>query len=85
MVMPALFLMKYKVARVLHSHRLLADAKQTFTCCVLSLALLTGLYMNYRYGFWPADPMVGLVIVFYLFKEGYETWREGRRSKKGEK
>jgi cation diffusion facilitator family transporter len=75
-VMPVLFFFKYRVGKQLGSRSLMADAKQTLTCMLLSAALLLGLGMNYLYGFWPADPAVGMVVVFYLFKEGYTTLRE---------
>jgi divalent metal cation (Fe/Co/Zn/Cd) transporter len=42
----------------------------------LSVALLIGLGLNYLFGIWQADPIVGLVIVIFLFKEGYEIWKE---------
>jgi divalent metal cation (Fe/Co/Zn/Cd) transporter len=37
----------------------------------LSIALLTGLVLNYWCDLWQADPIVGLVIVIFLIKEGY--------------
>lgn len=45
--------------------------KETLACVFLSIALLTGLVLNYLYGLWQADPIVGLVIVIFLIKEGY--------------
>jgi divalent metal cation (Fe/Co/Zn/Cd) transporter len=45
-------------------------------CAFLSVALLLGLGANYLFGFWSADPVVGLVIVAFLFREGWLTWRE---------
>jgi divalent metal cation (Fe/Co/Zn/Cd) transporter len=27
-------------------------------------------------GFWQADPLVGIVIVLFLFREGYAGWTE---------
>lgn len=38
---------------------------------------LVGFGPNYLYGLWQADPIVGLVIVVYLVKEGYFTLKEG--------
>jgi divalent metal cation (Fe/Co/Zn/Cd) transporter len=40
----------------------------------LSVALLLGLGLNYWTGLWQAAPIVGLVIVGFLLKEGWETW-----------
>jgi divalent metal cation (Fe/Co/Zn/Cd) transporter len=72
-VMPVLFYMKYRTGKAMNQRSLIADSKQTLACLFLSFALLIGLGLNYLYGFWQADPLVGLIIVIFLFKEGYET------------
>ncbi len=74
--MPALFYLKHRTGKALGSKSLIADAKETLACTFLSLSLLLGLGANYLYGLWQADPIVGLVIVFYLVREGYGTMRE---------
>ena len=75
-VMPVLFYMKYRTGKSLESRSLVADSKETLACMFLSLALLVGLGANYLFGFWQADPIAGLVIVAFLFKEGYTTLKE---------
>ncbi|UCF12957.1 MAG: cation diffusion facilitator family transporter [Thermoplasmatales archaeon] len=75
-IMPLLFYMKYKVGKKLQSRSLVADSKQALACLFMSISLLIGLLMNYLYGFWQADPIVGLIITAFLFKEGYETIKE---------
>ncbi len=75
-VMPILFYMKYQTGKAIGSRALVADSKETLACMFLSMALLTGLVLNYLYGLWQADPIVGLVIVIFLIKEGYETFKE---------
>lgn len=75
-VMPVLFAMKYQTGKAINSRSLLADSKETLACMFLSFALLIGLGANYLYGLWQADPIVGFVIVIYLFKEGFETLKE---------
>lgn len=75
-VMPVLFLMKYRTGKAIGSRSLMADSKETLACLFLSVALLIGLGLNYLYRLWQADPIVGLVIVVFLFKEGYETLKE---------
>jgi cation diffusion facilitator family transporter len=75
-VMPILFYLKYKTGKQIKSRSLIADSKETLACMFLSAALLVGLGLNYLYGFWQADPIVGLIIVVYLLKEGYSTWKE---------
>ena len=54
----------------------MADARETLACAFISVALLLGLGANYLFGFWQADPIVGLIIVIFLFREGWEAWRE---------
>jgi divalent metal cation (Fe/Co/Zn/Cd) transporter len=53
-----------------------ADSKETLACVFLSVALLIGLGLNRLYGLWQADPIVRLVIVFYLIREGRDTLKE---------
>ncbi len=75
-VMPVLFWMKYKTGKELESRSLVADSKQTLACVLLSVALLIGLWLNYSFQLWWADPAAGIVIAGYLLREGYETWQE---------
>ncbi len=76
-VMPILFYLKYQTGKSIGSRSLVADSKETLACVFLSGALLMGLGLNYLYGIWQADPIVGLVIVFYLGKEGFSTLKQG--------
>ena len=75
-VMPALFYIKYKTGKAMNSKSLIADSKETLACVFLSVALLFGLGLNYLYGIWQADPIVGLIIVVFLIREGYEILTE---------
>ncbi|MEJ2071362.1 MAG: cation transporter [Syntrophobacterales bacterium] len=75
-LMPLLFYLKHRTGTDIGSASLRADAKQTLACALLSLALLVGLGLNYLYGFWQADPIIGLVIVAVLAREGYEALKE---------
>ncbi len=74
--MPILFYQKYRTGKALGSSSLIADSKETLACLFLSFTLLIGLGANYLFGFWQADPIVGLIVVVYLFREGYKTFRE---------
>jgi len=71
-VMPILFYLKFKTGKSIGSKSLLADSKQTLVCLFMSISLLIGLCLNYLFDFWQADPIVGLIIVAFLFREGYE-------------
>jgi len=73
-IMPVLAWRKRVIGREIGSRALMADAKETAACGLLSAALLLGLLANYLFGFWQADPLAGIVIALFLFHEGYETW-----------
>ena len=73
--MPTLAYFKIKASKDIKSKALMADAKETLVCALLSVALLIGLSLNYFLGWWWADPVAGLFIVAFLFKEGIEGIR----------
>ncbi len=75
-IMPILMWQKYKTGKQINSQALIADSRETLACAFLSVALLLGLGMNYLFGFWQADPIVGLIIVVFLFREGWEALNE---------
>jgi len=75
-VMPLLTWQKYKTGKQINSRALVADSKETLACAFLSVALLLGLGVNHAIGFWQADPIVGLIIALFLFREGWEGWQE---------
>jgi divalent metal cation (Fe/Co/Zn/Cd) transporter len=72
LVMPTLFLLKRRIAKTIGSRSLLADARQTLACMMLSVVLLVGAGLNW-FGIWKADAIAALVIVAYLVKEGWES------------
>ena len=71
-----LFYVKYRTGNLLGSRSLIADSKGTLACVFLSVSLLIGLGLNYLYGIWQADPMVGFMVVIFLVREGYETFTD---------
>ena len=75
-IMPGLFYVKYQTGKSMGSASLIADSKQTLACAMLSLALLVGLGLNYLYGIWQADPVIGLIIAVVLIREGYEALKK---------
>jgi len=75
-LMPILSFQKYQIGKRIKSKALIADSKETMACCFLSLALIIGLGLNYLLSFWQADPIVGIIIVVFLFREGIESWKE---------
>jgi divalent metal cation (Fe/Co/Zn/Cd) transporter len=76
--MPLLWQGKLRIARRIHSAALKADAACSVTCAYMSLTLLTGLLLNWFLGWWWADPLAGLVLVYFLAREGREALHEAR-------
>ncbi|HEX2094403.1 MAG TPA: cation transporter [Longimicrobiaceae bacterium] len=77
-VMPVLYVAKRRTAERIGSRSLAADAKQTLACMGMSASVLMGLLLNGLFGWWQADPVIGVGIALLLFREGRETIREGK-------
>ncbi|MGH9281394.1 MAG: cation transporter [Acidimicrobiales bacterium] len=74
-VMPVLARAKRRLAPVLGSRAVEADAAQTSLCAMLSAVLLAGLGANALFGWGWADPLAGLGIAVLAAAEGVEAWR----------
>ena len=74
-VMPLLASAKRRVGEQLGSRAVTADAAETSLCVYLSAILLAGLALNAVFGWWWADPLAGLGIVYVAAREGAEHWR----------
>jgi divalent metal cation (Fe/Co/Zn/Cd) transporter len=77
-VMPALGWAKLRVGRAIGSKALIADAKETFSCAILSGTVLVGVGLNAALGWWWADPVAALVMVPFLVREGREAIEHAR-------
>jgi cation diffusion facilitator family transporter len=77
-VMPVLAFYKKKIATEINSRALRADALETLACSYLSFALVVGLGANAMFGWWWADPLAALAMVYFLVREGWEAVEEGR-------
>lgn len=69
LVMFALAGGKARVGRALDNPVLLAEGRVTFIDGVLAVAVLVGLVLNGALGWWWADPVAGLVLVYYAVTE----------------
>lgn len=74
-VMPLLARAKRRVGEQLGSRAVTADATETTLCVWLSAILLVGLGANALFGWWWADPLAGLGIVYVAAREGIEHLR----------
>jgi divalent metal cation (Fe/Co/Zn/Cd) transporter len=54
---------------------LMTEARVTLIDAALAGAVLLGLALNALFGWWWADPLAGLIIVYYGAKEGLTIWR----------
>ena len=69
---------KLRVAKRIGSAALKADAACSVTCAYMSLTLLVGLLLNRIFGWWWADPLAALVLIYFLVQEGREALHEAR-------
>ena len=60
--------------RQLNNTVLATEAHVTLIDAYLAAAVLVGLILNAVVGWWWADPLAGLVIVYYGLKEGWAAW-----------
>lgn len=77
-IMPLLWQGKLRVAKRIGSVALKADAACSVTCAYMSLTLLAGLALNRIFGWWWADPLAALALVYFLIQEGREALHEAR-------
>lgn len=75
MVMPLLARAKRRVGERLGSRAVTADATETMLCVWLSAILLVGLGANAAFGWWWADPLAALGVVYVAAREGIDHWR----------
>jgi divalent metal cation (Fe/Co/Zn/Cd) transporter len=74
-VMPLLARAKREVGRAMGSRAVQADATETTLCVRLSAIVLVGLLLNALFGWWWADPVAALGLVYVAGREGIEHWR----------
>jgi len=65
---------KLVTGRRLDNPVLRTEARVTLVDAYLAAAVLVGLVLNGWLGWWWADPLAGLVIVYYGIREGREAW-----------
>jgi divalent metal cation (Fe/Co/Zn/Cd) transporter len=73
LVMPALVRTKLKVAAAINSPALKGDAACGVVCFYMAATLLVGLILRAWLGWWWADPVAALGIVYFIVGEGREA------------
>ena len=78
LVMPILWRVKLTVARRIGSAALRADAACSVTCAYMSLVLLLGLVVTRAFGWWWADALASLGLLYFVIREGHEALEEAK-------
>jgi divalent metal cation (Fe/Co/Zn/Cd) transporter len=79
-VMPALAHLKTRTGRAMGSRALVADAKETWVCSYLSLALLAGVGLYAAFEWAWADPVAALAMLPVIVWQGIETLADARET-----
>ena len=74
-VMFALAAGKRKTGVALNNPVLVTEGRVTFIDGLLAIAVLMGLALDLLFGWWWADPVAGLVIVYYAIREAVHIFR----------
>ena len=69
---------KARTGRALGNPVLLTEGRVTLVDGILAVAVLAGLALNAAAGWWQADPVAALVIVFYALREAREIFAGGQ-------
>jgi divalent metal cation (Fe/Co/Zn/Cd) transporter len=77
-VMFALAFGKRRIGLALGNPVLVSEGRVTLIDGILATSVLAGLLLNSLVGWWWADPVAGLVIVFYAIREAVEIFRPGQ-------
>jgi divalent metal cation (Fe/Co/Zn/Cd) transporter len=71
---------KHVTGKQLGNVVLTTEARVTLIDALLAAAVLAGLLLNAAFGWWWADPVAGLVIVYYGLVEGRAAWQSSAAS-----
>ncbi len=66
---------KWVVGKRLDNPALLTEGRVTLIDGILATSVLLGILLNYTFGWWWADPVAGLIIVFYAAREAIHIFR----------
>jgi divalent metal cation (Fe/Co/Zn/Cd) transporter len=69
------------IGRQLHNEVLLTEGRVTLVDAYLAGAVLLGLLLNALFGWWWADPLAALVIVYYGIREARHALHESQEAK----
>ena len=67
---------KHQTGTALNNPVLLTEGRVTLVDAYLAAAVLVGLILDSLFGWWWADPIAALIIVYYGVREGWHAWHE---------
>jgi len=77
-IMPALWRWRLSLSQRLHSASLRADAACSAVCFYMAATLLAGLLLNRLFGWWWADPLAALAMIWWIRDEAGEALESAR-------
>ncbi|MCH4170153.1 MAG: cation transporter [Lactobacillus sp.] len=77
-LMPILMLRKRALGKALHSPALIEDGMCNITCAYMAGTVLVGALLTALFGWWWADSLAALVLVYFIASEGWEAFQTGR-------
>ena len=80
-IMPLLWRWRRRLAAKLESPALRADAACSLVCIYMSATLLVGLLLNRLIGWWWADPVAALAMIWWIRGEAAEALEAARTGK----
>jgi divalent metal cation (Fe/Co/Zn/Cd) transporter len=81
-IMPVLWRWRLSLAGRLDSPALRADAACSMVCIYMSAVLLAGVALNALFGWWWADPMAALAMIWWVRGEANEAFEAARTGKR---
>ncbi|MFN2569482.1 MAG: cation transporter [Candidatus Dormibacteria bacterium] len=77
-VMPGLWWWRRRLAERLDNPGLRADVACSVVCIYMAVTLLGGLVLNRAFGWWWADPLAGLAMMWWIRREASEALQAAR-------
>lgn len=77
-IMPILVRAKRTIAAAIGSQALMGDAAEGVVCAYMAAVLLVGLVLRSWFGWWWADPVAAMGIVYFIVREAFEALGEAR-------
>lgn len=72
-LMPLLTVGKRRIGRTIHSAALIEDGMCNVTCAYMAATVLIGALLTAAFGWWWADSVAALILVYFIASEGVEA------------